>query len=66
MGDQKDGCWNCKHMKSAVTWWCSSEIAIKENGTSIPQCVVWCKQWEPVTEKPRLLDRIKGFYWRVL
>lgn len=42
----KRNCYDCKHCKAAVTWWCTNKEAIKLRGTLIPGTQN-CKFWEP-------------------
>lgn len=37
-------CADCKHLKAAVTWWCTNDAAIQWRGTTIPggtKCPFW-------------------------
>lgn len=43
---EKKSCYDCKHVKCALSWWCSNEDAIKARGTRIPGCIK-CTYWEP-------------------
>ena len=43
---EKKSCYDCGHLKSALSWWCSSEDAIKARGTRIPGCIK-CPYWKP-------------------
>ena len=42
-------CYDCRHCKAAVSWWCTNEEAIKARGTAIPG-VSQCPFWEPMLE----------------
>jgi hypothetical protein len=44
-------CYDCRHMKAAVTWWCTNETAAKAHGTHIPGRRD-CPFWEPGTWPP--------------
>jgi hypothetical protein len=43
-------CFDCKHCKAAVSWWCTNKDAAKYRGTSIPG-VRNCQFWEPMKTK---------------
>lgn len=37
-------CFDCRHMRAAVSWWCTNKEAIAHRGTSIPgirDCGFW-------------------------
>ena len=36
---EKRSCYDCKYLKSALSWWCTNEDAKKARGTSIPGCI---------------------------
>jgi hypothetical protein len=39
-------CDDCRHMKAALSWWCTNKAACDARGTSIPG-VHSCTFWEP-------------------
>ena len=41
----KRECFDCRHLKAAVNWWCTNEKAKKQNGSGIPS-IVNCGFWE--------------------
>lgn len=43
---EKKSCYDCGHIKSALSLWCGSEEARKARGTSIPGCIK-CPYWKP-------------------
>jgi len=43
---EKKSCYDCNHLKSALSHWCSSKEAIKARGTSLPGCIK-CDFWQP-------------------
>ncbi len=43
---EKRSCYDCKFLKSALSWWCTNEDAIKVRGTRLPGCIK-CNFWEP-------------------
>lgn len=43
---EKQSCYDCNHLISAISWWCGSEAARKYRGTSIPG-VICCHFWRP-------------------
>jgi len=43
---ERRSCYDCVFLKSALSWWCTNEKAIKERGTSIPGCI-HCPHWGP-------------------
>jgi len=49
---EKD-CYDCRHCKAAVGWWCTNENAVKWRGTSFPGQQN-CKDWEPCRSKSDL------------
>lgn len=44
---EKRSCYDCRHCKAALSWWCVNDRAVEDRGTSIPG-VVGCKHWEPI------------------
>lgn len=55
----KKRCYDCKHMKAAVSWWCTSEEASDYHGTHIPGFDN-CKFWEPI-KKPTWFEKWFSF-----
>jgi hypothetical protein len=49
----KRECFDCRHCKAAVSWWCKNEDARKYHGTGIPQFSD-CKFWEPINTYEKL------------
>ena len=47
------GCADCRHLKAAVSWWCTNQQAIDDHRTRLP-VVVKCQYWEPVRTKAEL------------
>lgn len=43
---EKRSCFDCGHLKSAMSWWCINEEAKKARGTSLPGCIK-CTFWKP-------------------
>ena len=43
---EKRSCYDCSHLKAALSWWCRNPDAIKARGTSIPSCIK-CPYWSP-------------------
>jgi hypothetical protein len=39
-------CYDCRHLKAAVSWWCRSPEATERRGTAIPGTQD-CPEWEP-------------------
>lgn len=44
---EKRSCFDCKHCKAAVSWWCYNQEAVIHRGTALPTAFQ-CKYWEPV------------------
>jgi len=42
----KKTCYDCGHLKSAMSWWCTSKEAKEARGTTIPGCIK-CPYWKP-------------------
>ena len=41
---ERASCYDCTHLKAAVSWWCTNDDAIKWRGTSLPgveKCPFW-------------------------
>lgn len=58
--EEKRSCYACKYMKSALSWWCGNDEAIKARGTSIPGCIK-CSYWElkkKKVKKESIIDSI--------
>lgn len=49
---ERKSCCDCRHMKAAVTWWCTNKEASKAMGTSFPG-VIQCPFWEPAKKYVR-------------
>ena len=60
---EKRICYDCKHCKAAVSWWCTREDAIQSRKTKIPDAIK-CKFWEPCKMKKDLKwsDRLFNSY----
>lgn len=43
----KRACYDCRHCKAAVSWWCKNPDAVAWRGSSIPG-VHNCPFWDPV------------------
>ncbi len=43
---ERKGCYDCKHLTAALSWWCGNKNAIKARGTRIPG-VIHCPYWDP-------------------
>lgn len=43
---EKRSCFDCGHLKSALSWWCTSKEAKDARGTSLPGCIK-CTFWKP-------------------
>lgn len=43
---EKRSCYDCRHCKAAVSWWCQNKAAIEYRGTKIPG-IINCNFWEP-------------------
>lgn len=39
-------CYNCEHLREALSIWCGNEKAIADRGTKIPG-IIHCPYWEP-------------------
>lgn len=50
---------DCRHLKAALSWWCTNPNAIKYRGTSIPG-VKGCPFFEPKPERLAIVARIKA------
>ena len=48
--EQERRCYDCKYLKSAISWWCMNEDAIEWRGTAIPG-VCECPFWELMEQK---------------
>ena len=58
-------CYDCAHLKGAVSWWCTNEEAIKYRGTQIPG-VKDCPFWAPAPiEDPPFRIRLLRFWNRI-
>jgi hypothetical protein len=44
-------CYDCAHMKGAISWWCTSKGAVAFRGTSIPG-IRDCSFWAPAKGSP--------------
>jgi hypothetical protein len=60
---EKRCCADCKYLKAAVSWWCTSKNAIDVRGTSIPG-VKNCPYWKPA-KKASFLERV-GLTFHIL
>lgn len=52
-------CYDCGHLKSAVSWWCGSKEAIAARGTQIPGCIhcpFWKPDWKMIPKKYKTLE----------
>lgn len=56
-------CYDCTHLKAAVSWWCTNPAAVKARGTNIPgtrECVYWAPgKYE--APKPPLWQRLRAW-----
>jgi hypothetical protein len=43
---EKRSCYDCAHLKSAMSLWCTNKDAIEARGTSLPGCIK-CTFWQP-------------------
>lgn len=53
---EKKSCYDCAHLKSALSWWCSNEEAIEARGTRIPGCIhcpYWSPEWSMIEKEHR-------------
>lgn len=57
--EEKRSCYDCKHMKGYISWWCTEKEAVKVRGTAIPG-VIKCPFWEPKQKNKSILDYIKS------
>lgn len=51
---EKRSCYDCGHLKSVLSWWCTSKDAKKARGTSLPGCIkctFWKPDWKVIDEK---------------
>lgn len=51
---EKRCCYDCCHLKAAVSWWCINDDAIKFRGTRIPgtrNCQFWGPDWAYIDEE---------------
>lgn len=51
---EKKSCYDCGYLKSALSWWCTSEDAKKARGTSLPGCIkctFWKPDWKVIDDK---------------
>lgn len=58
---RRGDCRDCLHLRGAVTWWCHSELAVAEHGTSIPGrtgCPFW-EEAERASDPPRKTGRLR-------
>lgn len=51
-------CYDCGHLKAAVSWWCTNKKCIEWRGTSIPG-VHNCPFWKPARMKSELTKKEK-------
>ena len=49
--EQKKSCYDCDHLKSVISWWCTNPNAIKARGTRIPG-VIKCPFWSSMKKIP--------------
>lgn len=54
-------CGDCRHMESAVSWWCTNRDAIDVRATLIPETRL-CRFWEPAlpATPPKWWQRLFG------
>ena len=53
----KRSCFDCAHLKSALSWWCTNPEAKKARGTSIPGCIkchFWSPDWNMIDKKHKI------------
>lgn len=43
---EKRTCYDCKHLRQVLSYWCENSQAIQARGTKIPGCIK-CPFWEP-------------------
>jgi hypothetical protein len=51
---EKRSCYDCGHLKQALSWWCGNKDAIKKRGTTIPGCIkcpFWAPDWNLIDDK---------------
>ena len=51
---EKHSCYDCGHLKSALSWWCTSKEAKAARGTSLPGCIkcpYWIPDWSVIEDK---------------
>lgn len=51
---EKHSCYDCAHLKSALSWWCFNNEAAKYRGTRLPgviKCHFWKPDWNYINEK---------------
>lgn len=56
--ETKRACEDCRNCKGAVTWWCTSDEAIKARNTSFPG-VDNCPYWVPCRTEASLSKKEK-------
>lgn len=62
---ERKACPDCRHLKGAVTLWCTNKKAIAAHGTAMPRRIL-CQFWEPMlpADPPGgLLSRLFRFFW---
>jgi len=51
---EKHSCFDCGHLKSALSWWCTCKEAKEARGTSLPgviKCTYWIPDWKVISDK---------------
>lgn len=51
---EKKSCYDCGHLKSALSLWCTNEEAKKARGTTLPGCIkctFWKPDWKVIDDK---------------
>ncbi len=71
---EKKSCFDCGHLKSALSWWCTNKEASKARGTTFPGCIkcpFWKPDWKMIDDRykteengyVRPIDKIKKIAW---
>jgi len=57
--EDKRSCYDCYHLTSACSLWCSNKEAIEYRKTTIPGCIK-CIFWKPIPEPTTITSFFKG------
>lgn len=65
--EKRRACKDCRHLKAAVSLWCTNDDASKRRRTSIPG-IRDCEYWEPMlpVERKSFIKRLFDFEQRLV